>query len=78
MPTGTDTAKYRSLLIYTATVPEDRQALWDNREVWQQLNVLSGWQVIDRVLLAGEKDAVLAKLDQISGFGANLEEVAKN
>lgn len=78
MPVAVDTAKYRSLLIYTATVPEDRQALWDNREVWQQLNVLSGWQVIDRVLLAGEKDAVLAKVDELSGYGASLEEVAKN
>lgn len=78
MPAGTDAAKYRSLLIYTATVPEDRQALWDNREAWKQLNVLSGWQMIDRVLLAGEKEAVLAKLDAISGYGADLEEMAKN
>ena len=80
MPVAVDTAKYRSLLIYTATVSEDRAALWDNKAIWEELNVVSGWQVIDKVLLAGEKDAILAKLDEISGYGTSLslEEVAKN
>lgn len=78
MPVSTDTGKYRSLLIYRATVEEDRAKLWDNKEVQTQLGVIAGWQVIDKVLLAGEKDAVLAKLDEISGYGTSLEEVAKN
>lgn len=78
MPVSTDTAKYRSLLIYRATVAEDRERLWDNKKVQQELGAVAGWQVIDKVLLAGEKDAVLAKLDEISGYGTDLEEVAKN
>jgi hypothetical protein len=67
--------KYRSLLIYRATVEEDRKRLWDNQEVWAKLNVLAGWQLIDKVLMAGEKDAILAKIEEISGFKDENEEI---
>lgn len=78
MPEDTDTAKFRSLLIHTATVKEDRQRLWNNKEAWKQLNVLNGPDLIDKVLRAGEKDAVVAKIDELSGYDEELEEVAKN
>lgn len=76
----TDQVTYRSLLIYTATVEEDRKRLWDNKAAWEKLNVLSGPDLIDRVLLAGEKDAVARKIEEISGFRTDgeLEELAKN
>lgn len=78
VPEGLDLARYRAMLIYAATVEEDRARLWDNRAAWERLNVLNAYDLIDRVLLAGEKDAVVAKIDEISGFGADLEEQAKN
>lgn len=78
MPKETNAARYRSLLIYTATAPADRKALWDNRQAWDRLNVVSGPDLIEVVLLAGEKDAVVTKLDEISGYGDDLEETAKN
>ena len=34
--------------------------------------------LIDVVLKAGEKDAILEKLDEISGFTPSMEDVAKN
>lgn len=68
-------AKYRSLLIYHATVEEDRKRLWDNQEAWKKLDVVAGWQLIDKVLLAGEKDAILAKIEEISGFKDENEEI---
>lgn len=83
VPESTDSAKYRSLLIYTATVDEDRKKTWDNRTIWDKLNVISGIDVIDKVLLPGEKDAVIRKLNEISGYGdddndASIEDTAKN
>lgn len=78
VPEEMDTSRYRSLLIYTATVDEDRQALWDSKEAQKRLNVINGADLIDKVLLAGEKDAIIAKIDEISGFGTDLESVAKN
>lgn len=78
IPQDTNTALFRSFLIYTATVEEDRKRLWDNKKAWEMLNVLSGPELIDKVLLAGEKDAIVEKIDQMSGFSSDLEETAKN
>lgn len=78
MPGDTDVSAYRSALIYAATVEADKERVWNNKEVWKKLDVLSGEQVISRVLKAGEKDAVCSKIDEISGFNATAEELAKN
>lgn len=77
-PEETDTVRYRSALIYEATVPEDRAKLWDNKDAWKRLDVLSGVELIGLVLKAGEKDAVLDLIDNISGYSLTTEEVAKN
>jgi hypothetical protein len=73
-----DDAEFRSLLVYKATVDEDRQKLWDNRAAWQHFNVITGSDLIDKVLLPGEKLAVVTKIDELSGYGADLEAMAKN
>ena len=78
VPEDTDTSAYRSALIYQATIEEDRARVWDNKEARKQLDVLSGAQLIDKVLKPGEKDAVCTKIDEISGYSSTLEEVAKN
>lgn len=78
IPEDTDTTMYRNALIYEATIEEDREKIWDNKQAWKQLDVMSGAELIGRVLKAGEKDAVCDKIDEISGYSAMAEEVAKN
>lgn len=84
MPDETDSVKYRSSLIYEATVEEDRRNLWDNKDVWEALKrqgmqIVRGLDVIEYVLKAGEKDRVLEAIDKLSGYeDNNLEEVVKN
>lgn len=84
LPEDTNSTKYRCQLIYTATVPEDRKKLWDNKTVWNALNdkgfqIMNGLDVIEFTMRAGEKDRVVELIDKISGFEtSNLEEVAKN
>ena len=84
MPEDTNNIYYRALLIYTATEPEDRAQTWDNKQLWDALeklgySILTGTDVIDAVLLPGEKAEVVDRLDRLSGFNTdNLEEVAKN
>lgn len=78
VPEDTNTDAYRSALIYEATIAEDREKIWDNKQAWKQLDVLNGAELISRVLKPGEKDAVLNKVDEISGYSSALEEVAKN
>jgi len=76
MPEDTDSVKYRAEIIYRATVPEDR-----NKEAWEALRdkgkqILSGLDMIEYCLIAGEKDRVIDVIDSISGYSDNLEEVA--
>lgn len=68
-----DGARYRSQIIYEATVPETATGdvkIWDyKREViWPKLNVASGIDAIDAILKAGEKDRVVEAIENISGF----------
>ena len=78
IPEKTNAARYRSCLIYEATIPEDREKIWDNKDAWKALNVLNGPDLISKVLKAGEKDAVCEKLDEISGYTATEIETIKN
>lgn len=83
LPENTDSTKYRSEIIYQATVKEDREKLWDNKTIWEALRdrevqIMGPLDVIEYSLLAGEKDRVLEAIETLSGFDTNLEEVAKN
>ena len=73
-----DTGRYRSQLIYMATVEAEREKLWDNRKAWDRFAVLNGIDLIEAVLRAGEKDQILDKLDEISGYSMTAAETAKN
>jgi len=74
----TDYVKLRSMKIYMATVNEEREKLWDNPRLSEKFNTIEGWEVIDKVLMAGEKDQICDVIDDISGYNASLEETAKN
>lgn len=77
-----DTVRYRSELIYIATVPEaDGKKIWDNpllREMYP--SVLDKIEIIDKVIKwAGVKDSIVDKINEISGFDADTtEESVKN
>ena len=75
----TDYALLRSLKIYTATTEEYKKLLWDNPAVLEKYNLINGYDVIDLVFFAGEKDAIIDQIDELSGFGdTNLDTYAKN
>lgn len=80
VPRDFNAAKFNSLMIYTATHPDDRKLLWDNKDLWQKANIVAGWQLVDKVLLRGEKEEVIALIEQLSGYddGENTEETLKN
>ena len=74
----TDVAKMRSIKIYMATTDDYKKKLWDNPKVLDKYNVISGYDVIELALLAGEKDAIVDEIDELSAFGTSLENYAKN
>lgn len=82
--------EFRSRKIYAATTEKDRLLLWDNPKVKLSLNnrleskgkqVIEAWEIIDYVLMAGEKFRVSNVIDTISGYDdeeLELEDYAKN
>lgn len=90
VPEETDSTKYRSMLIYEATI--NRDETWDNKELWKALEprfpIIQGWQTIDQVLLAGEKERIVDEINLLSGYAdddddgksdeENLEDIVKN
>lgn len=78
IPEEVDAVRYRCMLIYTATVDEDRTKVWDNKQLWKKMDLATGVEAVDVLLKAGEKNAVCEKLDEISGYEVSPEDVAKN
>lgn len=76
--------EFRSKKIYEATVEEKSGTkIWDNPTLKTKLNakgfdIIESWEIIDKVLLAGEKDAVSDQIDEISGYNVDLTDYAKN
>lgn len=78
-----DLGAFRSRKIYAATTAEDKAKLWDNPAVKQGLNakdksVIETWEIVDKCLLAGEKDAISDEIDNLSGYNTDLMEYSKN
>lgn len=78
----TDRSRYRSGLIYTATVDEDKY-IWENRKAWEQYAVASAPDLISAVLQQGEKDRIIEVIAKTSGYeddddDADEEKTAKN
>ena len=79
-----DVAKFRSSVIYNSTVEADKEKIWDNKQLWEGLrrqgkNIVNALDVIEAVLLQGEKERIMKALDQLCGYDEDaLIETAKN
>lgn len=80
LPESTDTTGYHSELIYTATVKEDREKLWDNKRLWKAANALTGTDMVDKLIpFAGKKQVIIEQIEEISGFSDDdYDETVKN
>lgn len=82
VPREFNSAKFNSLVIYTATHPDDKKAIWDNRNLWAKADVVTGWQLIDKVLKRGEKEKCIELIEELSGYSDEdaeaTEETLKN
>lgn len=82
VPREFNSAKFSSLVIYTATHPDDCKAIWDSKDLWKKANVVTGWQLVDKVLKRGEKEKVIELIEKLSGYTDEdaeiVEETLKN
>lgn len=78
-----DVSKFRSSMIYNSTVSEDQERIWGNKQLWEGLrkqgkHIVNALDVIDALLLPGEKDRIIDELDQLGGYGGDgPEEMAE-
>src|SRR5690606_15104061 len=70
LPREFNSAKFDSLVIYTATHPDDKKAIWDNKDLWAKAkaDVVTGWQLVDKVLKRGEKEKCIELIEDLSGY----------
>lgn len=74
IPQDFNNAKYSSMVIVTATHPEDKQVIWNNKELWDKAQVLAAWQLVDKVLKPGEKDRCIRLIERLSGYEEEEDE----
>ena len=70
VPREVNSAKFNSLVIYAATHPDDKKAIWDNKDLWAKAkaDVVTGWQLVDKVLKRGEKEKCIELIEELSGY----------
>jgi hypothetical protein len=74
VPRNVDMVRYRSELVYEATVPDSKGLkLWDDMELQGIYGVMDAIDCVEAVLLAGEKDKLVAVIEELSGFSNDLD-----
>lgn len=68
-------SRFLSQLIYEATTDEDKERVWKNKAVWQKLNVVSGVDLINKLLLPGEKSPIVEAIAKLSGYDEDTEDL---
>lgn len=77
--TDFDETRFLSEMIYEATIPEDREKIWGNPVIREKYNVI-GFQAVDVLLKAMEKEQVIEYIEQVSGADSSVTfgELTKN
>ena len=68
-----DSPKFKASLIFNSTVEEDQEKLWNNETVNKTLSakgyvIIKALDVIETVLLPGEKTKIIDILDEMNGY----------
>lgn len=77
----TDWGRYAAQLIFFATVDEDQKRLWNNREVWEKLDCVTGADVVYKCLTPAERAQVVSVIEKLSGYDdsdLDIDDAIKN
>lgn len=69
-----DSVKFKSWMIYLATIEEDQQRIWGNPTILQKFGLMEPAESIDVLLSAGEKSKLVDVVTDISGFDDEEDE----
>lgn len=76
-----DVAKFRCSVIYNSTIDKDKEKIWDNKELQESLrrkgyHIINALDVIETVLLPGEKDKIMEAIDRLGGYGDDEDDMS--
>lgn len=72
-------ARFMSQVIFEATIDEDKERLWKNKEAWKKFNATSGIDIVNAVLTPAEKTAIVETISRLGGFDdENLDDLIRN
>lgn len=72
-------SRFLAQAIYEATIPADKQRVWQNQAVWQKLNVASGIDVVNIILTPAEKAKIIEVLEELGGYNDDgLDDMIRN
>ena len=68
-----DLVKFKCSVIYNSTVEKDQERIWNNKKLWKGLEkqghvIVNALDVIEAVLLPGEKEKIMDALDKLGGY----------
>lgn len=71
--------KFRCSIIYNSTIDKDKAAIWDNKDLWRGLEqkgytIVNALDVIEALLLPGEKDRIMEAIDRLGGYADDDDE----
>ncbi len=75
---------FNSWLIYLSTTSEDQEKIWGNTAVKKKYGIMQNVEMVDALLMYGEKSSLLEVISEISGLDdsesseSGEEELAKN
>lgn len=72
-----DDGLFNSLIIYAATVDEDKKKIWGNPAIMQKFELTEPHESINKLLTVGEKADISSKVVEISGLEDGKDEVSK-
>lgn len=70
-------ARFNSQVIYEATINEDKERIWKDKDVWAKLNIASGIDLINQLLLPGEKNALVEIIGKLSKYEMDAEDLIR-
>lgn len=72
-----DDGLFNSLIIYAATVEEDKKKIWGNPAIMQKFDLVEPYESINKLLTVGEKADVSSKVVEISGLEDGKDTVSE-
>lgn len=68
---------FNSLIIYAATIDEDKKKIWGNPAIMQKFDLVEPHESIDKLLTVGEKGDISNRIVEISGLEENANTVTE-